>query len=70
MGEFEQALKLAEEWRNYCLNCLISDLGYEPAATTSQQAQLLLSPGTAIIYWHYSLVGLTLPPSSSNTTDP
>ena len=39
MGEFEQALKLAEEWRNYCLNCLISDLGYEPAATTSQQAQ-------------------------------
>ncbi len=58
-GALEKALELAEEHRNYRLGWLLQGQGYQPRVTTYEQAQQLLNPQTAIIYWHYSPVGLT-----------
>lgn len=60
MGELEQALEMAEKQRNFRLGWLINGQSYQQTTAPSyQQAQQLLKPDTAIIYWHYSLVGLT-----------
>ena len=59
IGKLEEALELAEKQRNSRLGYLIEGQGYRPTAPSYQEAQQLLNSSTAIVYWHYSPVGLT-----------
>jgi tetratricopeptide (TPR) repeat protein len=54
-----QALELAEARKNRCLGRLRDGWSYKPPAPTYAQIQTLLTPGTAILYWHLSPAALT-----------
>jgi CHAT domain-containing protein len=54
-----QALELAEKCKNRCLSRLRDEWAYQPPYPTYAQIQTLLTPGTAVLYWHLSPTALT-----------
>jgi tetratricopeptide (TPR) repeat protein len=54
-----QALELAEEFKDRCFGSLRDGWNYQPVRLSYAQIQTLLSPRTAVIYWHISPKTLT-----------
>lgn len=57
--QVKEALETAERGKNTCLSWLLYALSDEVASPEYDQMQQLLSPGTAIAYWHLSPAALT-----------
>ncbi|MEA5574081.1 CHAT domain-containing protein [Calothrix sp. UHCC 0171] len=68
-GNWCAALELAEKGKNACLSWLLYSLGDDSSPTYSQ-IQNLLSPTTAIIYWHISPNALNTFILKHNTPSP
>ena len=69
-GEFDQALTRAELSKNICLINLLSTWQEKVISPSYQEIQQLLTPGTAIVYWHISPHALTTFVLRANATEP
>ena len=58
-AKLKEALATAEKGKNACLSWLLYALSDEVASPGYEEMKQLLSPGTAIAYWHLSPVALT-----------
>lgn len=54
LGEFVQALEIAEHGKNACLNWQLHGWEKQIISPTYEQVQALIDPNTAIVYWHIS----------------
>jgi CHAT domain-containing protein len=57
-GDLVQAVELAEQGKNACLSWLLDAWSDEISSPSYSQMQNLLSPTTAIVYWHISPAAL------------
>ena len=69
-GEFAQALTRAELSKNICLINLLSTWQEKVISPSYEEIQQLLTPGTAIVYWHISPQALTTFVLKANATEP
>ena len=69
-GKFAQALTRAELSKNICLINLLSSWQEKVINPTYEEIQQLLTPGTAIVYWHISPQALTTFILRANATEP
>ncbi|HEY9613379.1 CHAT domain-containing protein [Allocoleopsis sp.] len=58
-GQLKQALKTAEEGKNACLTWLLYAWSDEITSPNYETIQQLLTPTTAIVYWHLSPAAFT-----------
>ena len=57
--KWKEAWKIAEKGKNTCLSWLLDALSDNISSPNYEAVQQLLSPGTAIVYWHISPAALT-----------